>query len=1389
MGAIVKGLVTIGAVVVGSILGGPIGAIIASVVVSTAMTVIFPTKAPKADLEQTRGRLQANFELNTPRKMVLGRTAYATDIRYECWDNPDDPTYLYRIVACAGHKVIDFEEIWFDNELVWTSAGGVIAKYLNYLSIEVRTEGNATNAININSAWGTSAQTYLTGCAYVYFRYRVKPLNTNSKDQSPFSSQVSNRVTIIGKGGFRYDPRYDSTVPGGAGTQRANDQTTWVYIDPTKQQNLPIAILNYLIGWRINGKLSVGCGYTVANIDIPSFIAAANLAEEVVTRAAGGSESRYAGACVVSDADSRQTALAVMLAGCNGYLTDASGKIQLKVLYNDLASASVVFTDGDFLDNYSWSPFKSAEETPNTVRGKYIDSSTIGLYQLRDYVPIAIASLDGVERTENNDLTCVESPSQCQRLASQHLQRLQYPGVFKAAMDVTGFNATIGQPVKVTFGPLGFVEKLFRVVGHQFQDGQLFLTFAEENAAIYAWDNGDTAPIVAAAPQVFDPLKAPMLQRVADAWGADWTLGVTGVGKPENNATSNRDSIYDPFNYLTTAEFVTAWGGPDSIIGGAADLSIVTSSDTPGGTYIQVGNNVGNDGQTGVFQRQVPFDPEDLYEVIFDVEFGPSLNGGAALLGVRAENSAGANVPSDAGVFCYVAAMNFAQNNAGRKTFRGYFRGRAAVGVGNSVGFTAPDRAVPGTMPNGTVAVRPVFLVNYSGAAGIVYFHQMWCRKISDATLIPTGAWSSSRSYFRDEGVTYLGRSFGSKIDGNLNFPPPATATSDVNWYLVADKGADGAPGATGATGAAGADGLTIAELQVFQRAAAQPATPSGGVYDFGTKTLTTVPAGWSVAPPAGADPLWSAKGTASVQGTTGTATPTWAGVGKIAQDGADGNGVDVVFQRAATQPATPAASVGAPAGWYTDVASVPASTDPLWSSFGQRPNAGSNYTWDTPARIEGAQGIPGNNNAPLLIYRRSPTSPALPSLTTTYTFSTKSLANLDNGWTTTVPADNGQPCWVSGAAASSPTDTDTIGAAEWAAPVIGFQSGTNGSAGVNNATVTLYKRSATLPAGPTTTTTYDFNTGAATGQDNGWAKAFPANNGQPAWAITATALSTGTTDTIPATEWPAAVEVVKDGAPGISPVTVRANPSSMVLKLDAAGAVKIGQLPLIFGISATKGGAGIAVTSITITSSSGGTWDVLGSAVRLTAMTGGAASGECTFTVVAGGETLTGNTVGFSTSQDGSTVNQVNKVWTPTNTELAGASFAQSGTNVAFNARAAGTLSVNLTGSIRPSGAVTADQYAYISKLQYSLDNGATWTDVTGSQANSTVSQDSSGGEPGVPQKWTAANINGTGPYALTGLGANAAVLFRAMTMIQAPYSGFPAALTGNFTIFADAN
>jgi hypothetical protein len=83
--------------------------------------------------------------------------------------------------------------------------------------------------------------------------------------------------------------------------------------------------------------------------------------------------------------------------------------------------------------------------------------------------------------------------------------------------------------------------------------------------------------------------------------------------------------------------------------------------------------------------------------------------------------------------------------------------------------------------------------------------------------------------------------------------------------------------------------------------------------------------------------------GTAGTNGTNGT-----NGI-----DGAQGISSRIVFQRAATVPATPAASAGTPSGWYDTTTAVPAGSNPMWSTTGSTPLGGGNFTWGAPVLVE----------------------------------------------------------------------------------------------------------------------------------------------------------------------------------------------------------------------------------------------------------------------------------------------------------------------------------------------------------------------------------------------------------------------------------------------------
>ena len=321
--------------------------------------------------------------------------------------------------------------------------------------------------------------------------------------------------------------------------------------------------------------------------------------------------------------------------------------------------------------------------------------------------------------------------------------------------------------------------------------------------------------------------------------------------------------------------------------------------------------------------------------------------------------------------------------------------------------------------------------------------------------------------------------------------------------------------------------------------------------YTFATQQLATVPSGWTLNKvPSGTDPIYVTAATAYGTGATDTiAASEWATPVLFVENGEHGlNSASVfLFKRSASKPAKPTATLtytfatgvlsGSLAGWTQNIPATDG--NPCWVIQATAVGTGATDTiaaseWSEQREYvkDGSQGNPGGNTATIFLFKRSatPINAIDWSNTLTYTFATQQLATVPSGWTLNKVPSGTDPIYVTAATAYGTGATDTIAASEWATPVLFVE---NGEHGLNSASVFLFKRSASKPAKPTATLTYTFATGVLSGSLAGWTQNIPATDGNPCWVIQATAVGTGATDTIAASEWSEQREYVKDGEPG----------------------------------------------------------------------------------------------------------------------------------------------------------------------------------------------------------------------------------------------------------------
>lgn len=578
MGKTLKNLAIAAALIVVSsipVVGQVIGATVASAIfavgvtmaLSTVSTAAFGPKSTKAQMS----RLSPTLEPSASRKIVFGETAMNTDVRY--WEpSGTDQEYYDYIIATSAHAAESIDEIWFDDRIAWSSSTGVDAFYTGYLTVATVLAGTSANYISINGGakWGATRR--LTGCSYVHLR--IKRTGNAKKAESPLVNGLPSRVTIKGKGAKIYDPRLDSTVTGGSGTQRANDQTTWGASQSGYRDNPALQLLWFLLGWKINSKLSVGCGVPPARIDMASFITAANICDEAITLAAGGTQPRYRTGGVASDSDARMEVIQIFLSAMNGTLRDSGGRLALVCMKNDLSSPVLEFTEDDILGDFTWNQTRGLDESFNAIRGKYTDPSNNALFQPVEYPSPPLTSVDGIERMQTLDLPFVQEGRRAQRIAKQALQRAQYKGVFSATFNMKALGCQVGNCVWISLEALGWSNKPFRVISQGINtNGQIPMTLIEENAAIYAWSASETALVTPVAATIYNPLNSPYILGIASAEAIAEQAFSFIQDSPTPTATYIGQTWYKPTSkewYYATATGTGSW---QRILGDMSALS------------------------------------------------------------------------------------------------------------------------------------------------------------------------------------------------------------------------------------------------------------------------------------------------------------------------------------------------------------------------------------------------------------------------------------------------------------------------------------------------------------------------------------------------------------------------------------------------------------------------------------------------------------------------------------------------------------------------------------------------------------------------------------------------------------------------------------------------
>ena len=379
---------------------------------------------------------------------------------------------------------------------------------------------------------------------------------------------------------------------------------------------------------------------------------------------------------------------------------------------------------------------------------------------------------------------------------------------------------------------------------------------------------------------------------------------------------------------------------------------------------------------------------------------------------------------------------------------------------------------------------------------------------------------------------------------GTWQTTPPTATAGQYMWTQTTVTYSDGATAVSYGVSRNGTNGKGISSITEYYVCTNSTSAPADSAFSTGVKT-----------PTAAAPYLWNyEKVTYTDNSTKNLDKHIVAMYGAVGADGADGRSITGITEYYAVNNSTTAP---ADSDFGTAVKTVTASNKYLWNYEVVSYSTGNPTT--TAKRIigtygdkgdkgdKGEDGSAGLNQATLYLYQRATSAPTKPSATITYTFASKAFSGINNGWSTAIPSGT-NPCWVTVAVASANTASDTIASSEWTDPVKMVENGadgkdgkdgtdgtngTNGIDGYNQATINLYKRSASTPAKPSTAVTYTFASGALSANPNGWTKTIPATDGNPCWVVSAAAISKDATASLTSASWSSPVKMVEDGTDG----------------------------------------------------------------------------------------------------------------------------------------------------------------------------------------------------------------------------------------------------------------
>lgn len=410
---------------------------------SSALTVQKP-KVPKP--EDGSYNLKQNVP---PVPYVYGRVKKGGDYVFL----EEKGGFAYHIIVWCGRRIKGFVRHYgHDNRLTIDGAGNVTSNYTRfentYVNIQSRVGLDAETAYpDVVSAFSPAWTNNHRGDGLASVRMWCK----TPKDKyymEIFPNQMPEH-SAIGDGMLLYDPRKDSTQPGGSGSHRHHNHNSWEF-----SANLALMRLDHL-AQPYGGKL----GYE--RLYMPEWMVAADVADQAVINRTGGVELRWHGGMWFrANNDPVEVGRSLDEAGEMVVYERNDGLIGVHA--GHFVTPDVRLTQ-DHIFAIEVDKNRRLSSTVLAVRGRYQNQSNHFNIEDAAIYGSPYAALDETERTKTFDNVAVQSHNHCQRKQKLTFIRANARRVVITADYHSAKNCAYRRFIRVHYPSRGLVEATIEI--------------------------------------------------------------------------------------------------------------------------------------------------------------------------------------------------------------------------------------------------------------------------------------------------------------------------------------------------------------------------------------------------------------------------------------------------------------------------------------------------------------------------------------------------------------------------------------------------------------------------------------------------------------------------------------------------------------------------------------------------------------------------------------------------------------------------------------------------------------------------------------------------------------------------------------------------------------